>query len=179
MIVVIGKIVDGPRRMSPAAAVAVGAATAGAVVQLVGVVPDDPDGDRRLVELAAAGVGHAAVLRGSTRDLEPADVDLALGYLPEIRVVVTVGLSRGTVQAAGERAAWAGSALIVIDSEEAGDGGPATGLPPEAIVLGSPPADPDGTFAGFVAALAARIDAGATTSDAWAATTRALAVDSL
>jgi hypothetical protein len=43
------------------------AAGAGARAELVGRVGDDPPGDRLLIALALAGVGHAAVLRDPTR----------------------------------------------------------------------------------------------------------------
>ncbi len=46
-----------------AARAAMSAAKAGAAVQLVGKAGDDPLGDEVLLALAAAGVGHAAVLR--------------------------------------------------------------------------------------------------------------------
>lgn len=154
---------------------------AGASVQVIGVVPDDPDGDRRLLELATAGIGHAAVLRGPARDLDPADVDLALRYLPDVRVVVTLGLASAVLEVAGQRAGWAGATLIAIGDGSADDGGDSTGvdLPEDAILLDPPATDPDGTFAGFVGTLAARLDAGATPADAWAATTRALSVDAV
>ncbi len=45
---------------------AIAAARAGAVVQLVGKAGDDPAGDALLLALAAAGVGHVAVLRDAT-----------------------------------------------------------------------------------------------------------------
>jgi hypothetical protein len=48
---------------------------------------------------------------------------------------------------------------------------------PQAIVLEPPRNDPDGTFAGLVAALAARLDAGQDPAAAWKATAGALAVD--
>ncbi|MEW5992555.1 MAG: hypothetical protein AB1736_14595 [Chloroflexota bacterium] len=160
----------GPRAIS-AAAVAVRAAARGAAVQVVGIVPDDPDGDRRLLDLAEAGVGHAAVLRGPARALEAADLDLALRYLPEVRVVVLVEPVAAVLDVAAGRAEWSGAALLVVGGPE----GPA--LPDSAIVLQPPRSDPDGTFAGFVGALAVHLDGGETPADAWAATTRELAVD--
>lgn len=50
-----------------AAGVAVGAAAAGGDVQLVGKTGDDPAGDVILLDLAARGVGHVAVLRDPSR----------------------------------------------------------------------------------------------------------------
>jgi hypothetical protein len=183
MIVVCGEFGGPLARGTSALVVAARAAAAGAAVQAVGVVPDDPEGDKVLQGLVSAGVGHVAVLRGPVRALEAADVDLALRYLSEVRVVVTVGLDGGAVAAAAERASWAGATLIAV--RWAGDGAEATGaaggvageLPDGTIELEAPASDPDGTFAGFVAALAARIDGGAPPAEAWTATTRALAVD--
>lgn len=156
------------------------AAAAGAEVQAIGIVPDDPEGDRRVLELAVGRVGHAALLRGPERELEPADVDLGLRYLPEVRVIVTVGLPRSVVVKAAEHVGWSGAALVVIDDAAADGAGAGVGtaeLPGGAIVLQAPPSDPDGTFAGFVGAFAARLDAGEMPADAWATTTRELAVD--
>lgn len=45
---------------------AIAAARAGAIVQLVGKAGDDPAGDALLLALAAASVGHVAVLRDAT-----------------------------------------------------------------------------------------------------------------
>ena len=176
MIVICGDLRGTAPGTSPPA-IAARAAAAGAVVQLVGVVADDDGGDRLLLELAAAKVGHAAVLRGPARDLEPADIDLALRYLPEVRVIVTVDVAPAGVAVASEQAGWSGAALVVIRS--ARDEGPATPpeLPDSVVVMEAPASDPDGTFSGFVGTFAARLDAGATSADAWAATTHELAVD--
>ena len=181
MIVVIGELGARGERGATAQAVAVRAAAVGSRVEIVGLVPDDAEGDRRILAFAAADVGHAAVLRGVTRALEAEDVDLALRYLPDIRVIVGVGLSEAIVAVVSEQAAWSGAALIVVRTgkDQAGadaDAGAAT-LPEGAVVLEAPPSDPDGTFAGFVGSFAARLDGGATAADAWAATTRELAVD--
>jgi hypothetical protein len=47
--------------------IALAAAGTGARAELVGRVGDDPAGDRLLIAIALAGVGHAAVLRDPTR----------------------------------------------------------------------------------------------------------------
>jgi hypothetical protein len=52
-------------------------------------------------------------------------------------------------------------------------------LPATALVLQPPGADPDGTFAGFVAALAVRLDVGEESASALRATIAALAVDAV
>lgn len=177
MIAVCGELSGGGTGGVSAAAVATRAAGAGATVQVIGVVADDPDGDRRLLQFAAAGVGHVAVLRGPARSLEAADVDLALRYLADLRVVVTVGLGAAVVEAAVERAAWAGASVITVQRPGSGQGVEGRAFPDGAIALEAPLSDPDGTFAGLVAALAARLDEGATPADAWTKTTRELAVD--
>ena len=62
---------------------AVAAARAGATVQLVGKAGDDPAGDAVLLALAAAGVGHVALLRDPSRATPvatgPDDADTADG----------------------------------------------------------------------------------------------------
>lgn len=74
MIVVIGSpslVPADPGGRSTAAGraieVARGATAAGAQVQLVGKVGDDPAGDALLLALAEAGIGHVAVLRDPAR----------------------------------------------------------------------------------------------------------------
>src|SRR4051812_42332685 len=72
MVVVVGVPVwrageaRGPDGM--AARIAIAAATAGAAVELVGRVGDDPTGDALVLALSRAGVGHVAVLRDSGRE---------------------------------------------------------------------------------------------------------------
>lgn len=107
-------------------------------------------------------------------------MDLALRYLPDVRVIVAVRLAPPVLAAAAERASWSAASLVAIDgARSAGPHGQAVApvLPEGAVVLEAPPADPDGTFAGFVGTFVARLDAGANPADAWAATMRDLAVD--
>lgn len=68
MIVVLGNPSVGQGEHGPvagglASTIARTAAAAGATVQLIGKVGDDPSGDAVLLDLARAGVGHAALLR--------------------------------------------------------------------------------------------------------------------
>ena len=177
MIVTCGALGDASGRGVSAAAVARRAAANGASVQVVGVLAEGPVADRLLLELAAEGIGHAAVLREPARELEAADLDLALRYLPEVRVVVIVEMPAPIVATAADRTQWSGAGLIVVSHASAGGAAPPAELPDGAVVLEAPASDPDATFAGFVGAFAARLDAGATAADAWAATTRELAVD--
>jgi hypothetical protein len=165
-------------------AVAVVAARSGSAIQVVGKVGEDPAGDAVLLDLARHDVGHVAVLRDAARAtavepelsgdeplageaselpaeppsiLEAADIELALSYLPEYRVIVVaepvdnVGLR--VIAAAAE---WSGAALIVVGRPESSDG-----LPPDVTIF-DPPAngDPDGAFAAMVGTYAAGLDRG-------------------
>ncbi len=148
-------------------------------VEVVGLVPGDAAWDRVLFEMTAAGVGHATVVRSAGGSMEPADLDLALRYLPDIRAVVLVRPPARLLPTAIAGADFSGATLVVVgplDDEslaalEGRDG-------PAAPILLDPPAhDPDGTFAGFVAALATRLDAGDPPEAAFRATVTTLAVD--
>jgi hypothetical protein len=156
-------------------------AAAGSKVQVVGLVPGDARWDAVLYELTAAGVGHATVVRSARDAMEPADLDLALRYLPDIRAVVLVRPPARLLPTAISGADFAGAPLVIvgpIDAEAVsaieGRGGDASASP---ILLDPPPRDPDGTFAGFVAALAVRLDAGDAPDVAFRATVSSLAVD--
>lgn len=176
MIVVCGALESKSGHPGSSHAIAAAAARAGAVVQVIGIVPDGAEGDRLILELAEAGIGHAAVLRTMERPMEPADLSLALRYLPEVDVVIGVELGADLLSSLAAGAAFAGAPLVVVE----GTGGSATddpSMPVEATVLVAPASDPDGTFAGFVAAFAVRLDRAEVPADAWAATLEALAVD--
>lgn len=178
MIAICGDLTPHARRDGLATAIAQRAAHAEADVQVVGIVPDGADGDALLLRIAASGVGHAAVLRTAGRPLESADLELALRYLPDIRVVVASEMAPASLHAVVEGAAFLGAALVVVQSSAAAPTVDPS-LPDSAIVLAAPATDPDGTFAGFVATLATRLDAGEGVADAWSATVRSLAVDSI
>jgi len=100
-----------------------------------------------------------------TRPLDAGDLQLALRYLPDYRVVVVADqfdeAALGTIVAA---ARWAGAQLIVV--VPAGSTG--SGVPDDATVLEAPPVDADGAFAAVVGAYAAALDRGATPADAFA-----------
>ena len=108
---------------------ALAAAGAGAVVELVGSIGDDPEGDRVVVALGRAGVGHAALLRdpagrtpllGQANDLRPlprleaADVELGLRYLHECRVLVVCAELDGDALAQALEAAEYHAAAAVV-----------------------------------------------------------------
>jgi hypothetical protein len=147
-------------------------------VEAVGILPADATGDRRLLELRAAGVGHAAVLRSPAEALDAADLDLALRYLPDIGAIVLVEPGVGLVATAAAAASWLGAGLIVVASQvvELSADGPG---PDRTVVLAPPRSDPDGAFAGFVAALAVRLAGGATPADAWSGATSSLGVEKI
>ena len=159
------------------------AAATGARTEVVGVAPPGALGDRQLVELATAGVGHATVTRSAATGIEPADLELALRYLPDVRVVTLASPPAPLLATAAAASAWSGAALIVVgplgaDAVAAIDAASeADGRPRAPIVLEPPAHDPDGAFAGVVAALAVRLDAGEDPAAAWRSTLAALAID--
>ena len=183
-----------PPESSAVIEVARRAAAAGSKVQVVGLVPGDASWDQALFELTDAGVGHATVVRSARATMEPADLDLALRYLPDIRAVVLVRPSVRLLPTAVAGADFAGATLVIVgpldaDSlavlEQRDAAAPqdeqawtaATSATSAPIILDPPATDPDATFAGFVAALATRLDAGDPPESAFRATVAALAVD--
>jgi hypothetical protein len=152
------------------------AAATGARIEMVGVAPPDLAGDAVLLELAGAEVRHATVIRSFAEGLEEADLDLALHYLPDIHAIVLVQPSPALVAPAAAAASWSEAGLVIVGPvDEATTAAlDSTG---SAILLDPPASDPDDTFAGFVAALATRLDAGQPTADAWRETLAGLAAD--
>lgn len=171
MIVVVGAL-GTPALRSLAAAIA----GRGGRCEVVGKASPDATGDRLLRELASAGIGHAAVLRTPAVDLEAADLDLALRYLPEARVIILVGAD-DLASVASAASAWAGATLIVV----MGGGVPLAALPSgeRSIVLAAPGRDPDAAFAGVVADLALRLDGGEPLGRAWPSTLAALGAEAV
>jgi hypothetical protein len=205
---VVGLTDAGLRAAGMASGIARAAAAAGAEVQVVGKVGEDPGGDAVLLDLAAANVGHVAILRDPSRptpasapapsdepafddadgdpstpedgdpmtvaaglSLEPADIELALRYLPDYRVLVVAdSLAESSLRVALAAASWNGAALVVIvpagsKQTPAGDG---------ATVIEAPPNDPDDAFAGIVGAYAAAIDRGEEPAEAFASASSTL-----
>lgn len=187
---------DGPLQPGGLAVeIAAAVAAAGAPVELVGSIGDDPEGDRVIVELGRAGVGHAALLRDpgartptfsqapdrTLPRLEAADVELGLRYVPECHVlVVAAGLDTQALARTEEAAAYHGAALVVvapagtIDPEALGDEVTLLERPaPEdeeedaAEAADSAAAD-DTAFGAFVAAYALGLERGAPPADAFA-----------
>jgi hypothetical protein len=179
--------------------IALAAARRGAAVELVGRAGEDAAGDALMIALARGGVGHVALLRDPARPtpivapapeegtlvdehaeepaprsivgpiLEPADVSLALRYLPSYGVIVVTDEVMPTiVPVAAEAAAFAGAHLVVLVQE----GGAPDGAT-EGTVLEAPAVDPDGAFAELVGSYAAALDAGVRPADAFGAATGA------
>jgi hypothetical protein len=178
-VIVVGFLGTSTRDAGMAIEVARRAAATGARVEMVGVVPPDTGGDAQLLELAASNVGHATVIRTGATGLEPADVDLALRYLPDVRAVVLLAPDPALLAVAAAAAEWSGAGLVIVR----GSGAPVPGVADSgrpastAIELDPPDSDPDGTFAGFVAALAVRLEGGELPERALRATLRDLAAD--
>ncbi len=154
-----------------AATVALTAASAGASVQLVARVVDDPAGDAMLQHLTEGGVAHVATLRqpATTDDpvLEAADLELALRYLANIGVLILTGDDPALARVAVEAADWNQASLIVLVGSEA----PVPGdLPSTATVLARPTTDPDGAFGTLVGAYAAALDRGVDAATAFRTT---------
>jgi hypothetical protein len=159
------------------------AAAAGARTEVAGVAPPGAAGDRQLVELATAGVGHATVTRSAASGIEPADLELALRYLPDVRVVALVAPPAPLLATAVAASAWSGAALLLVGPLDAAavaileTTGATDGRSGAPIALDPPTHDPDGAFAGVVATLAVRLDAGEDPAGAWRSTLAALAID--
>ncbi len=147
-----------------------------ASVEMVGAATPDLAGDATLLELAAAGVRHATVIRSYADGLEDADLDLALHYLPDIRAIVLVEPGPALVAPAAAASSWSEAGLVVVGPVDAPTTAALDAIG-SAIVLDPPATDPDDTFAGFVAALATRLDAGRPAAEAWQETIAGLAAD--
>lgn len=164
MIVIVGQPGD-----RGAARIAQAAANAGGRVQFVSRIADDAAGDRMVLELAAAQVGHVATLRQPppASALEAADLDLALRYLADVGVVVLSDPDDAMLRVGADAAGWSRGSLVVIVPTGSI---PPAGVPDTAIVIEAPASDPDAAFAMVVGDLAARLDAGADPEAAFAAT---------
>lgn len=94
--------------------------------------------------------------------LEAADVELALRYLSDVRVVAIVGpLVEDAVAAAAREAGYAGAPVVAVTA-----GGALTGVPETATILEAP-ADDDGSFGRLVGRYVAGLDAGAAPAEAF------------
>ncbi len=153
------------------------AAGTGARTEVVGVAPTGSVGDRQLLELAEARVGHATITRSAAGGIEPADLDLALRYLPDVRAIVLVNPAAALLASAVAASSWSGATLVVVGSPDAEATALIDAASTRPIVVEPPARDPDGAFAGVIAALAVRLDAGEDPAGAWQSTVAALALD--
>lgn len=172
MIVVLGRprLDERGQITGTAGRVAVAARAAGANVAIVGLVADDDAGDTTVTELGRAGVGHAALLRqpggGDLRPLDRADIELALSYVPECRVLVAAEpLTADALAATIEAATYHGAALICVTATGAP---PPDNLPETATVLEEPDEDA-GAFAELVGRYAAALASGTQAQESWKA----------
>jgi hypothetical protein len=178
-----------------AAAIAAAAAAGGSRVEFIGKTGDDPAGDAILLAMARHFVGHVATLRDPARPtpivpaedepidvdgasqaateaalpegpaLEAADVGLALRYLPELAVIVTVHVTPDVVDEAVAAAGWAQTSLIVVLRPEE----PVPeGLPEQAVVVAVADDDDIGAGAGSaIGRYAAALDQGEPAAEAF------------
>ena len=199
MIVVIGSLIgrlDDAGDVHPGgfvATLATSAASDGASVQVVARVGDDAAGDAVLLGLAAAGVGHVAALRDASRGtpvtspaddnpaedgertlppgppLDAADVNLALRYLSDYRVIVVAHApDAGVLAEAVSASSWAGAHLVVVSTAKTTS---AVTMPDAGLVLS---ADPEAdAVAARLGRYAAAVDAGSDPDTAYAVLTGA------
>ncbi len=179
-----------------AVGVGAAAAAAGANVELVGKIGDDPAGEVVLLDLAARGIDHVAILRDPSRPtpettnpdvadaelfdelaaeptpadappgptLEPADIELALRYLPDYRVlVVAEPLAPAALDVVLAASRWSGAALVIVLAH----GADPVDVP-DATILEAPEGDPDDAFASVVGGYAAALDRGEEPAEAFA-----------
>jgi len=89
--------------------------------------------------------------------LDAGDLELALRYIPDYRVlVVATDLEASALDAVVAAAGWSGAHLVVLLP----GGAPASSIPDGATALQRPATDPDGDFAAMVAGYAVALDRG-------------------
>ena len=102
--------------------------------------------------------------------IDAADLELALRYLPDYRVIVIAEpVAADVLRVAASAVGWSGSALVVV-----GDASDFTGLPDDVTVFARPDSDPDGAFAAMVGTYAAGLDRGDDPREAFTAATVAV-----
>jgi pfkB family carbohydrate kinase len=124
------------------------------------VSPDGPVlGEAMLEDFEGPGAGgndHADTTPDGL-SMDAADLELALRYLPDYRVVVLADdLDAAALATVVAAAAWAGAHLVALVVT----GSDGSALPSGATVLERPRTDPDGDFARLVATFAAALDRG-------------------
>jgi hypothetical protein len=121
---------------------------------------DEPDATP-----AADADADSAASNPDGLSLDPADIELALRYLPDYRVlVVAEPIAEASLRVAAAAAGWNGAALVVVVPA----GSTSTLGGDDATVIEAPTDDPDDAFAGIVGAYAAAIDRGEEPAEAFA-----------
>jgi hypothetical protein len=173
-----------------AVAIARAAVAGGAAVQLVGKVGDDPEGDAIVLDLARSAIGHPAMLRDPARrtpiggrtdadrgpapTLEPADLELALRYVPDFGVLILAAPSLPKLTpVAIDAAGFAGAQLIVLTGTRSEQ----LPVPESATLVAAPVRGGEGAFAALVGAYAVALDAGVESAAAWRAASDRLGMD--
>ncbi|MGH2465233.1 MAG: hypothetical protein ACRDGI_07220 [Candidatus Limnocylindrales bacterium] len=104
-----------------------------------------------------ASPGGPPIGNGPLPTIDAGDLELALRYLPDHRIVVVAEpLDPAALAAVIGDCSYVGAQLIVILEAN----GSAAGLPPAATAFEAPRADPDGIFARTVGRFAAALDQG-------------------
>ena len=125
--------------------------------------PDDAD------DVDDAGPGPVGAPTDAPT-IDAADLELALRYLPDYRVIVIAEpIAADVLRVAAAAVGWSGSSLIVV-----GETSDTTGLPDDVTVFAQPAADPDGAFAAMVGTYAAGLDRGEHPRDAFRAASAAV-----
>ena len=124
----------------------------------------EPDLDAETISGIPAETRPAEPGAGPTMDSD--DLQLALRYLPDYRVVVVADpIDQPSLDTVAAAARWAGAALILVVASGMQI---ASIADDDATVLEAPPTDPDGAFARIVAAYAVALDGGAAPDAAFA-----------
>ena len=130
-----------------------------AAVEDDGTGGTDDEGDGEGVEPEPAGLS-----------VDAADLELALRYVPDYRVVIVAAdLDPPALDAVAAAAGWSGAHLVTLLAE----GASTAAVPDAATVLQRPLHDPDGAFAAMVAGYAVALDQGSEPAAAFAAAQRA------
>jgi hypothetical protein len=110
-----------------------------------------------LIELDEDPPGEDASLAGPAPTIDGGDLDLALRYLPDHRVVVVAeALDPDALAVVLADCAYVGAVLVIVLEPDLGP----PELPPDATAFEAPRSDPDGIFGRTVGRFAAALDQG-------------------
>ena len=143
--------------------------TPGGATPLVAAAEVD-EGDDEAADVAISEAADDEVGATSGLPIDAADLELALRYLPDYRViVVTPGLDPAAMDTVVAAARWSGARLVIVDDGAALP----DALPADATVLAQP-GDADSAFAAVVARYAVELDRGTEPGAAFAAASAAV-----